>query len=142
MNSKILKTIVVLFTIIAILITAISVFLQTEYSKKAIKNLLEKVISSATKQTFSIGEIDIDFIRGIKLKEVSLKIDEEPFAYVEQASLRYSLPLLLNSSTLYTKTIPIESVSVTGLRLNLIQDSNGNWNFDKIGGEKKEKDKK
>jgi len=142
MNSKFLKTIGVLFAIIAVLITAISAFLQTEYSKKTIKNLLEKVISGATKQTFSIGEIDIDFIRGIKLKEVSLRIDEEPFAYIEQASLRYSLPLLLNSSTLYIKTIPIESVSVTGLRLNLIQDSNGNWNFDKIGGEKIEKDKK
>ena len=97
MNSKFLKTIGVLLAIIAVLITAISVFLQTEYSKKTIKNLLEKVISGATKQTFSIGEIDIDFIRGIKLKEVSLKIEDEPFAYIEQASLRYSLPLLPNS---------------------------------------------
>lgn len=140
MRSRILKTIGVLFALLILAILAISFLLQTAYSRRTIKNLLEKAVSSATKQGFTIGEIDIDPVRGISLKDVSFEIDGEPFVSFEEASLRYSPSLMLSSSMLFSKVVPIDDISVMGLKINLVKDEGGNWNFRRIGGRKEKKE--
>ncbi|MBI2486965.1 MAG: translocation/assembly module TamB domain-containing protein [Deltaproteobacteria bacterium] len=144
MRFKILKAIGIFFVVLILLILGISTFLQTDYSKNIIKRLVEKSVSSATNQTFTIGEVETDFIRGIKLKDVSLKVEGETFVYFKEASLRYSLPLIINSFLVSKKLITLNDIALSGLDVNLIQYKSGSWNFSKIGGkkEKKEEEKK
>jgi len=141
MRSKILKTIGILFAVLVLAIAAISFFLQTDYPRNIIKNLVEKAVSSATKQAFTIGEMDIDLIRGISLKDVSFRVEGEPFVFLGEASVKYSLSLILNSSMLFSKVVPVNDISIRGLKINLIKDKDGNWNFSRIGRKKDKKDK-
>ncbi len=142
MRSKILKTIGIFFTILILLLVAISIFLQTDYSREFIKNVAEKTVTAATRQTFTIGKVEIDFIRGIRLMDVCFKIEKEKFISIEEASIQYSLPLILNSSMLFARVIPINNIVLKGVNVNLIQEKDGNWNFSKIGEKKEEKEDK
>jgi translocation and assembly module TamB len=142
MRPKILKAIGIFLGVLILLILGISIFLQTDYSKDIIKTLVENSVSSATNQTFTIGEVETDFIHGTKLTDVSLKVEGEPFVHSKEASVRYSLLLILNSLILSKKVVTLNDVILLDSDVNLIQYKDGSWNFNKIGGKKDEKEKK
>ncbi len=132
MKSKILKILGILLILLTILVTATTIFTRTDYFKNIVKGFAEKAVNAATKQKFTIGEIKGDLIHGFKLIDVSLHIEEEPFISLNELSLKYSLPFLLKSHTLFRKVVPMDNASVSGLRVNLIRYRDNSWNFYKI----------
>lgn len=142
MRPKILKAIAIFFFVLLLLILGISVFLQTDYSRKIIKRLVEESVSSATNQTLTIGKVETDLIRGVKLKNVLLRIEGEPFVQLEEASVKYSLPLVINRFLVSKKVITLNDIALRGLDVNLIQYKDGKWNFNKIGEKEEKKEEK
>jgi translocation and assembly module TamB len=131
-HSNKIKAIGVLLIVLTLLVMGISLFIHADYFRNTIKSILEKTVSSATGQSFTIGKIDGDLIRELKLKDVSLKIEGQPFVHLEEASVKYSIPLMLDSSMLFSRVIPLNNVSIRGLSASFIRDENGNWNVEKL----------
>ncbi|MER3446267.1 MAG: hypothetical protein C4291_05220 [Candidatus Dadabacteria bacterium] len=137
--SKVIKTVGILFFVLVALVVSIFVLIQTDYFRSTIKNIVEKSVSNTVGQNLRIGKIEGDFIRGISLKDVSFKIEGEPFIHVDEISVKYSLPPILDVYAILSKLVPISDISLKGLSVNFIHDENGVWNVDKLSGEESKK---
>lgn len=138
--SKGIKTVGILFFVLIVLVATIFVLLQTDYFRNTIKSVAEKSVSSTVGQNFTMGKIEGDFIHGINLKDVSFKIEGEPFVHVDEISVKYSLLSILDVYAIFSKVVPIKDISSKGLSVNLTQDKNGIWNVNKLGGENGKKE--
>src|SRR3990172_7861830 len=139
MRSKTIKTIGILFALLILLVIAISLFSQTAYFRNTLRNVIERVVTSSTGQVFTIGKIEGDLIHGLRLKDVSFMIDGEPFVQVEEAYVQYSIPLILDSSMLFNRIIPLKDVSTRGVSINFTEEEEGNWNVEKLVPKEKDK---
>jgi autotransporter translocation and assembly factor TamB len=139
MRSKTIKTIGILFAFLILLVIAISLFSQTAYFRNTLRNVIERVVTSSTGQVFTIGKIEGDLIHGLRLKDVSFMIDGEPFVQVEEAYVQYSIPLILDSSMLFNRIIPLKDVSTRGVSINFTEEEEGNWNVEKLVPKEKDK---
>lgn len=137
--SKVIKIVGILFFVLIVLITAIFVIAQTDYFRNTIKSVVEKLISSASGQSFKIGKIEGDLINGIMVKDVSFKIEGGSFVHVDEISAKYSLLSILDVYALFSKVVPIKDVSSRGVTVNFIRDENGIWNINKFGSEEGKK---
>ncbi|MDA2918439.1 translocation/assembly module TamB [Desulfobacterota bacterium AH_259_B03_O07] len=124
-----------------LLISGLAVFSQTQYFRDILKAQIERAVSSATNQTFTIEEIEGNFFSGFAVNDISLKIDGEHFLTLQKISVNYSLPLMFSNSMILRGNVPISNVSTSGLNLNLIKEEDGSWNFDKLSGKKESKEK-
>ena len=140
MRSKIIKTLSIFSILFICLILLLYLILNTEYSKNFVVSSIENIVSSATKQTFRIGELDGNLISFIKLKDVELVVDDETFLKIDEISTHYSLPLL--ASVISRGDIPLKNPKINGLTLNFIKDKDGIWTWDKIGDRKNRKKNK
>ncbi len=142
MRSKVLKPIGIFLLIVALLAGLMFFAVQSNIFKQFLRVTTNAVVSSLTNQGFIIGSIEGDFLRGIILRDVSFEIEGQPFIETDEIFIDYSLPLLLDSSMLFSKVIPLDEVSITGLQINLIQNEDRTWNFEKLGAWEEPKDKK
>ena len=142
MRSKVLKPIGIFLLIVALLIAVMFFVVQSSVFKQFLRITTNAVVSSLTNQGFIIGSIEGDFLRGIILRDVSFEIEGEPFIESDEIFIDYSLPLLIDSSMLFSKVIPLEEVSITGLQINLVQNEDRTWNFEKLGAWEEPKEKK
>jgi len=142
MRSKVLKPIGIFLLIIALLAGLMFFAVQSNIFKQFLRVTTNAVVSSLTNQGFIIGSIEGDFLRGIILRDVSFEIEGEPFIETDEIFIDYSLPLLLDTSMLFSKVIPLEEVSITGLQINLVQNEDRTWNFEKLGAWEEPKDDK
>jgi autotransporter translocation and assembly factor TamB len=142
MHSKVLKPIGIFLLIVALLAGLMFFAVQSNIFKQFLRVTTNAVVSSLTNQGFTIGSIEGDFLRGIILRDVSFEIEGQPFIETDEIFIDYSLPLLLDSSMLFSKVIPLDEVSITGLQINLIQNEDRTWNFEKLGAWEQPKDKK
>ncbi len=142
MRSKVLKPIGIFLLIVALLIAIMFFVVQSSIFKQFLRITTNAVVSSLTNQGFIIGSIEGDFLRGIILRDVSFEIEGEPFIESDEIFIDYSLPLLLDSSMLFSKVIPLEEVSITGLQINLVQNEDRTWNFEKLGAWEEPQEKK
>ncbi|MEQ9617864.1 MAG: translocation/assembly module TamB domain-containing protein [Deltaproteobacteria bacterium] len=141
MRNKILITIGVFFSVLIVLIVAAFFFTQTEYFRSLVRRTAESIVSSSTGQQFSIGRIEGNFFYNIKLEDVSFTVEDEKFVSIEEISLNYSIPHMLDGTMLFSKVVPVDKIYIKGVNANLIKYEDGTWNFSKIGsGEDKEKD--
>lgn len=132
MRSKVLKPIGI-FLIILALIAGILIFIvQTGFFREFVKVTTNSFITALTNQKFSIGSIEGNFLKGITLKNLSFKIDNENFIDCDEVYIDYSLPIILDGSMVFSKVIPFHEVSVKGLRINLVRSEDGVWNFEKL----------
>jgi hypothetical protein len=138
MRSKVLKPIGIFLLILAILAAILIVLVQTRYFREFVRITTNSVVDALTDQEFSIGSIEGNFLRGIVLKDVTFKIDGEDFLDIDEIFIDYSLPLMLDSSTLFNKLIPIDRLNAKGLRLNLIYYQDKSWNFERLEPFKKQ----
>ncbi len=135
------KTLGVVLLCLILILLSLYVFAKTQFFRDTVKILIEKTVSSSTNQTLRIESVEIDIFRKITLKNVSFTIDNKPFIHAQEVSLKYSLPLLLDSSTLLSKTLLLKEISIKSAEANLIRYEDGSWNLERIGKErKKEKD--
>jgi translocation and assembly module TamB len=142
MRHKILITAGIIFSLLVLIAIAAYYVTQTVYFRTLVKNTAERIVSSSTGQSFRIGEVEGNFFYNVKLKDVSFEVEGESFVSVDELSVAYSIPQMLNTAVLLSKVVPIDSVAVSGARVRLIKYGDGTWNFGKIGkGTEKEKDK-
>ena len=142
MRSKVLKPIAVFLLIVALLIAVAFFIVQSSVFKQFLRVTTNAVVSTLTNQGFIIGSIEGDILRGIILRDVSFEIEGETFVESDEIFIDYSLPLLLDSSMLFSKVIPLDEVSITGLQVNLIQNEDRTWNFEKLGAWEEPQEKK
>lgn len=142
MRSKVLKPIVVFLLIIALLAGLMFFAVQSNIFKQFLRVTTNAIVSSLTNQGFIIGSIEGDFLRGIILRDVSFEIEGEPFIETDEIFIDYSLPLILDTSMLFSKVIPLDEVSITGLQINLVQYEDRTWNFEKLGKWEQPEEKK
>ncbi len=135
MRNKVLITIGSLLVFLLIVIVGLYVFSQTDYFRDTLRSFIEKTISNSTRQTFRIGKIEGNLIHGLRLKNISFNIDGKPFVSVEEALVQYSLPLILDSSMLFSRVIPLNNVTTRGVTINFVEYKDGNWNVEKLDKE-------
>jgi autotransporter translocation and assembly factor TamB len=140
MRSKVLKPIGIFLVILALLVGLIFFVVQSSFFKQFLRVTTNAIVSSLTNQGFIIGSIEGDFLRGIILRDVSFEIEGEAFIESDEIFIDYSLPLLLDSSMLFSKVIPLDEVSITGLQIHLVHNEDRTWNFEKLGAWEQEKD--
>ena len=141
MRHKILITSGILITLIVIITLAAYFFTQTGYFRRLVKSTAERIVSSSTGQSFKIGEVEGNFFYNIKLKDVTFEVENESFVSVKELSVTYSIPQMLNTAVLFSKVVPVDRLAVNGAQVRLIKYSDGTWNFGKIGGSEKVKEK-
>jgi autotransporter translocation and assembly factor TamB len=144
MRHKILIAAAIVIVIFISVTIAAYFFTQTERFRTLVKNTAERLVSSATGQSFKIGSVEGNFFYNIKLKDVTFEVENESFVSVDELSVTYSIPRMLNTTFLTSKVIPIDGITLSGARVNLIKYGDGTWNFGKIGSKsakEKEKDK-
>lgn len=140
MRTKILITVAVFFCFVIFIAIGAFLFTQTEYFRTLVRRTAESIVSSSTGQNLTIGKVEGNFFYTIKLRDVSFEVENENFVSVDEISLRYSLPQMLDGTMLFSKVVPVDDVTVKGVNVDLIKYEDGTWNFGKIGGgEKKEK---
>ncbi len=143
MRSKILKTIGIFFLCLMLLFVALLIFTQTELFRNTLRKAAEKAVSSITDQNFSIGRIEGNLFNTIRIIDIELSIENEPFVKVGEVSIDYSLPIILDRLMSFNRVIPVNTIRISGLDVNLINYADGTWNFQKIVPEKeKSEDKK
>ncbi len=142
MRLKVLKPIGIFLLILALLVGLSFFVVQSSFFKQFLRVTTNAIVSSLTNQGFIIGSIEGDFLRGIILRDVSFEIEGEPFIESDEIFIDYSLPLLLDSSMLFSKVIPLDEVSITGLQIHLVHNEDRTWNFEKLGAWEEEKDPK
>ncbi len=130
MRSTVLKPIGIFLLIIALLAAILFFLVQTRYFREFVRVSANSVINALTDQEFYIDSIEGNFLRGVVLKDVSFKIDGQDFLDIDEIFIDYSLPLMLDSSTLFSKLIPIDRLRAKGLRLNLIYYPDKTWNYE------------
>ena len=130
MRSTVLRPIAIFLLILALLAAILFFLVQTRYFREFVRVTANSVIDAITDQEFYIGSIEGNFLRGVVLKDVTFKIDGQDFLDIEEIFIDYSLPLMLDSSTLFSKLIPIDKLSAKGLRLNLIYYPDKTWNYE------------
>ena len=140
MRKRILASIGIFFIIIIVALVGLFFLSQTQYFRNLVRSTAESIVSSTTGQTFTIGELEGNFFNNIKLSDVSFVIEGENFVTVKEIALDYSLPHMLNSSTLFSKVVPVDDLLINGLEVNLIKYTDGTWNFEKIGEAEEEKE--
>ena len=142
MRSKVLKPIGIFLFILALLVALAFFVVQSSFFKQFLRVTTNAIVSSLTNQGFTIGSIEGDILRGIILRDVSFEIEGQPFIETDEIFIDYSLPLLLDSSMLFSKVIPLDEVSITGLQIYLVHNEDRTWNFEKLGAWEEEKDRK
>ncbi|MGB7293371.1 MAG: hypothetical protein WBD99_14445, partial [Thermodesulfobacteriota bacterium] len=138
MRSKILKTIGIFFLCLIILFIGFLLFTQTDLFRDTIKKAAERAVSSITNQKFTIGRIEGNLFNRIKINDIKFSIENEPFVYIAELSVDYSLPIIFDRFMSFGKVIPVNKIRISGLDVNLIQYRDGNWNFQKLVPEKEE----
>ncbi len=140
MRKKILASIGIFFIVIILALAGLLFLSQTQYFRNFVKSTAESIVSSTTGQTFTIGELEGNFFNNIKLSDISFVIEGENFVSVKEITLDYALLQMLNSTTLFSKVVPIDDLLITGLDVNLIKYSDGTWNYEKIGEDSEQKE--
>lgn len=141
MRKKILISIGIFFALIVLALVGLLFISQTEQFRSFVKRTAENIVSSTTGQTFTIGALEGNFFNNITLRDVSFVVEGENFVSVKEIVVDYALLHMLNSSTLFSRVIPVDDLIISGLDVNLIKYSDGTWNFEKIGNpEEVEKD--
>jgi translocation and assembly module TamB len=141
MRSKILRTIGIFFLCLIILFIGFLLFTQTDLFRETIKKAAEKAVNSITNQKLTIGRIEGNLFNNIKINDIKFSVENEPFVYIKELSVDYSLPIILDRIMSFGKVIPVNKIRVSGLHLDLIKHKKGNWNFEKLVPEKPEEKK-
>ncbi len=142
MRLKMLRLLLIFFAILAIFNVGLALVLRSGLFKDFVRDASSKIVTTITNQPFTIGSIEGNFLSGFTLKDVSFTVDGDSFVEVKSASINYSLPLLLDSSMLINKVVPISAINANGVLIRLNKHKDGSWNYQRLAiDHKKEKPK-
>ncbi|MGA2091488.1 MAG: hypothetical protein ABSH12_08555, partial [Endomicrobiales bacterium] len=110
----------------AVIITAAVVFVETDYFKGLVKNVMISHLKPITGGTVTVGKINGNIFTGITFEEVRLGSAGEPLLYAERVDVSYFLP------SLFAGRLLVPAIVITRPSLNVTQDAAGHWNFTEI----------
>ncbi|MCH8558412.1 MAG: AsmA family protein, partial [Balneolia bacterium] len=119
--------------IIIFLVLFVRWSLQADWVFSIIKNQAEQIVSETTGADFRIGELKGDLLRGISVRDVSLTTDE-PIITLDSLDVSYRL------SALFSRTIDVTELRISGLHASLEQLPDSSWNVMQLAGEPAEPD--
>ncbi len=137
MRKKILVSISIFLVVIILALVGLMFFTQTQYFRNFARSTAESIVSSTTGQTFTIGNLEGNFFNNITLSDISFVVEGENFVSVKEITIDYGLIHMLNSTSLFSKVVPVDDLLITDLDVNLIKYADGTWNFEKIGSDEK-----
>ena len=123
----------ILAAVICVLVLGIFLFSRTEQSREYAKNLIERRLNSIPNFHISLGDIEGSIISTMEIEDIEVKIDGESFIEIEKLSTNYSIPLLY--SIISSRKLYLSDTEIRGLRLSLVKDGRGVWNFKKLKNE-------
>ena len=108
-----------------LLVILLLIFASTPPGEGILRKIIQGQLSSATYQTVRIGKLETDILSRLRLEDISIPASDTADAGVEIGSVRinYSLAPLLS------RKIRIDSLHVESVRLNMVKDSSGDYNF-------------
>ena len=121
--------------VICVLVLGLFLFSRTEQSRQYAKNLIERRLNSIPNFHISLGDIEGSIISTMEIEDIEVKIAGESFIEIEKLSTNYSIPLLY--SIISSRKLYLSDTEIRGLRLFLVKDSRGVWNFKKLKNEDK-----
>ena len=126
MRKKILVSISIFFGVIIIALVGLMFLTQTQYFRNLARSTAESIVSSTTGQKFTIGNLEGNFFQNITLSDVSFVVEGENFVSVNEVTVDYAFFHMLNSTSLFSKVIPVDELSISSLNVNLIKYKDGN----------------
>jgi len=137
MRKKILVSISIFLVVIILALVGLMFFTQTQYFRNFARSTAESIVSSTTGQTFTIGSLEGNFFNNITLSDISFVVKGENFVSIKEVTIDYGLIHMLNSTSLFSKVVPVDNLLITDIDVNLIKYADGSWNFEKIGSDDK-----
>jgi AsmA protein len=74
MGKKIIKLLSITVAIIAVIIIALTVFIKIYITPERVKALLVPQAEKSLNRKVSIGEVNIDLLKGISIKDFAIKL--------------------------------------------------------------------
>ncbi|MCF8431491.1 MAG: hypothetical protein K9G34_06055 [Melioribacteraceae bacterium] len=123
---KIINGALTLALISVILLVVFFGFSQTSTFRNYVRDQIVSIVNDEINGTFSIGEIEGTLLTSIILRDTKIYQDSLKLLSLDKAEVVVS-PLQLMINKIYLRTLVID-----GLDINLNQDSDGVWNYDKL----------
>ncbi len=127
---KILNTIIAAVAILIVLIIIFFGFSQTETFREYLRHEIISNVNNSTKGKLYIERIDGSVLTSLFLKNTVYVTGPDTLLSAEKIEIKTS-PLHLLLRKIYIRKIEIKNTEI-----NLIQDSQGGWNYQRIVGEK------
>ncbi|MCF8241162.1 MAG: hypothetical protein K9J16_07230 [Melioribacteraceae bacterium] len=111
---------------IIILLLILFGFSQTSTFREMLRNRVITEVNSAVNGEFNIEKIDGTILTSLILTNTSLVIDQDTLLYADRIELKTS-PLRLIEKNIYIRKLGLKNI-----RINILEDENGNWNISKL----------
>jgi AsmA protein len=138
--GKFLKIILGLVAVVAVVIVVLAIVLPLIVDPNDFKNQISTAVQENTGRTLSIdGDISLSVFPWLGLEIGPTRLSnaqgfgEQPMASMQKVQVRVKLLPLLH------KQLEMDTIKLSGLRLNLGKDANGRSNWDDLLGESGEK---
>jgi hypothetical protein len=132
MGKKIIKLLSITVAIIAVIIIALTVFIKIYITPERVKALLVPQAEKSLNRKVIIGEVNIDLLKGISIKDFAIKETDEKtdFLSCKDFVLRFKLLPLLS------KKVVIDELRLVAPAVRIERDILGKFNFHDIGKKK------
>ncbi len=118
----------ILLVVVVVLLITLRLLLQSDWLFGIIKTQAEQAVTDATGTEFTIGKMQGDLLRSIEMKDARLG-GNEPMISLDSLHVRYNL------FALFSRTIDVTSLRISGLDVRLEQLPDSSWNIMHLAGE-------
>ncbi|MFA3782572.1 hypothetical protein ABRY23_05840 [Melioribacteraceae bacterium 4301-Me] len=123
---KIVNTFIGLFAFICLLIILFLGYSQTNSFREFLREKIIAAANSSLNGQINIEKIDGTIFTSFYLRKVSVTVSKDTLLYAKKIEIKTS-PLQLLLKKIFFRKILLEDANI-----NLLQDSTGTWNFDKL----------
>ncbi len=120
------RGILILFSTVILLIVLAGIIIQTNYFKRKLTPIIERVANNYITGTLKIKQIEGNFLKGFVLIDIVLLEGQDTVAFIPKLSAKYKLlPLLRNK-------LEISSVEIDNPLIFLKEINDSTWNIQQI----------
>lgn len=134
MGKKAIKFLSITVGIIAVIIIALTVFIKVYITPERVKALLVPQAEKSLNRKVTIGEVSIDLLKGIAIKDFAIKETDEKTDFISCKDFVLKFKLL----PLLSKKVIIDELRLVAPTVRIERDILGKFNFHDIGQKKTE----
>ncbi|MBN1638960.1 MAG: AsmA family protein, partial [Ignavibacteriales bacterium] len=116
-----------LISILGLIVIAL-LLMQTHFFKEILREEIISKVNAIINGKLNIERIEGTIITSLDLYNTSIVNNKDTLFFAEKIELNY------NPFSLLLKIISIDEILISDAQINLLQDKNGNWNYEKIFG--------